>query len=227
MWSKTLPNFSGHSTASFSSCLASSRAPMSSHLTLGFSIRTSLMVDGCMSFSAFLKSSFVTEMEFSTSLGISSASRSTSGSTLLRAAMAASLVRADRSAPAYPWVLSASHFRSTSSARGMPLVWISRISRRPSLSGMPISISLSNLPGLLSASSMELGLLVAPMTTTLPLEFRPSIRDRSWATMRLSSSPLTSSLFGAIESISSMKMMLGAFSSASLKISLSLPSDSP
>ena len=74
---------------------------------------------------------------------------------------------------------------------------------------------------------MELGLFVAPMTTTFPLEFRPSISDRSWATIRLSSSPLTSSLLGAIESISSMKMMLGAFSSASLKISLSLPSDSP
>ena len=137
------------------------------------------------------------------------------------------MVRADRSAPEYPWVLSASHFRSTSSARGMPLVWISRISSLPSLSGIPISISLSNLPGLLSASSMELGLFVAPMTTTFPLEFRPSISDRSWATIRLSSSPLTSSLLGAIESISSMKMMLGAFSSASLKISLSLPSDSP
>ena len=74
---------------------------------------------------------------------------------------------------------------------------------------------------------MELGLLVAPMTTTFPLAFRPSIRDSSWATMRLSSSPCTSLLFGAIESISSMKMMLGEFSSASLKISLSLPSDSP
>ena len=92
---------------------------------------------------------------------------------------------------------------------------------------MPISISLSNLPGLLSASSMELGLLVAPMTTTLPLEFSPSMRDSSWATILRSSSPVTSSRFGAMESISSMKMMLGAFSSASLKISLSLPSDSP
>ena len=106
-------------------------------------------------------------------------------------------------------------------------MWICRISKRPSLSGIPISISLSNLPGLLRASSMELGLLVAPMTTTFPLEFRPSMRLRSCATIRLSSSPFTSSRLGAIESISSMKMMLGAFSSASLKISLSLPSDSP
>ena len=164
---------------------------------------------------------------FRVSLGISSDSRSTSGSTLLRAAMAASLVSADRSAPAYPWVRSASLFRSTSSARGMPLAWICRMSNLPSLSGMLISISLSNLPGLLSASSMELGLLVAPITTTFPLDFSPSISASSCATILLSTSPWLSSLLGAMESISSMKMMLGAFSSASLKMFLSFSSDSP
>ena len=90
-----------------------------------------------------------------------------------------------------------------------------------------ISISLSNLPGLLSAGSMAFGLLVAAITMTFPLASSPSIRDRSWLTTRRSTSPVTSSLLGAIESISSMKMMVGAFSFASLKISLSLASDSP
>jgi hypothetical protein len=43
------------------------------------------------------------------------------------------------------------------------------------LFGTPISISLSNLPGRLSAGSIELGLFVAAITMTLPLAFRPSI----------------------------------------------------
>ena len=41
----------------------------------------------------------------------------------------------------------------------------------------------------------------------------------SWATTRRSTSPVTSSRFGAMLSSSSMKMMLGAFSSACLKMS--------
>jgi hypothetical protein len=85
---------------------------------------------------------------------------------------------------------------------------------------MPISISLSNRPGLLRAGSRALGLFVAPMTTTLPLLASPSIRERSWATTLLSTSPVTSSRLGAMESISSMNTMLGAASWACLKISL-------
>src|SRR5213592_428010 len=45
--------------------------------------------------------------------------------------IAASLQRADMSAPTYPCVKPASSDRSTSFARGMPLVWIWRISSRP------------------------------------------------------------------------------------------------
>ena len=88
------------------------------------------------------------------------------------------------------------------------------MSNLPSSSGIPISISLSNLPGLLSAGSIESGLFVAAITTTLPLDFIPSIRVSNCETILFSSSPETSSLFGAMESISSMKIMLGAFSSA-------------
>jgi hypothetical protein len=50
------------------------------------------------------------------------------------------------------------------------------ISRRPISSGTPISISLSNLPNLRRAASIELGLLVAAITITYPLPLRPSMR---------------------------------------------------
>lgn len=73
---------------------------------------------------------------------------------------------------------------------------------------------------------MELGRLVAAMTTTLDLALRPSMRVRSCETTLRSTSPLVLSLFGAIESISSMKMMAGAFFSASSKAFLRLDSDS-
>src|SRR3989338_3377008 len=72
-----------------------------------------------------------------------------------------------------------------------------------------------------------LGLLVAPMTTTFFLDFNPSIIVNNWATTLLSTSPLVSSLFGAIASISSMKIIEGAFFSASSNISLILFSLSP
>ena len=84
----------------------------------------------------------------------------------------------------------------------------------PRLSGTLISISLSNLPGRLNAGSIAFGLLVAAITITLPLASRPSINDNSCETTLLSTSPVTSSLFGAIESISSMNIIEGAFSLA-------------
>ena len=102
-----------------------------------------------------------------------------------------------------------------------------RMSFLPFLSGTLISISLSNLPGLLSAGSIAFGLFVADMTITLPLASKPSIRESNCETTLLSTSPVTSSLFGAIESISSMNIIEGDFSFASLKISLSLASLSP
>ena len=59
--------------------------------------------------------------------------------------------------------------------KGMFLVWIFKIFNLPPLLGTPISISLSNLPGRLSAGSSMLGTFVAAITTTLPLLCRPSI----------------------------------------------------
>ncbi|BAA30962.1 141aa long hypothetical protein [Pyrococcus horikoshii OT3] len=132
----------------------------------------------------------------------------------------------------FPSFLSPSRILSTSSflksgSIGIPLVWICSISFLPCLSGTPTSISLSKRPGLLKAGSKASGLLVAPITITLPLPFKPSIKASSWATTLFSTSPVTSLLFGAIASISSIKIIDGAFSSASLNTSLNLSSLSP
>jgi len=83
------------------------------------------------------------------------------------------------------------------------------------LLGTPISISLSNLPGLLRAGSRILGTFVAAITTTFPRLFRPSITAKSCATTLLSTSPLVSSLLEAMASISSINTIDGAFFSAS------------
>jgi hypothetical protein len=61
------------------------------------------------------------------------------------------------------------------------------------------------------------GLFVAPITTTCPLPLTPSIKVKSYATTRFSTSPYDFSLFGAIESISSMKRIAGWFFSHSSK----------
>jgi hypothetical protein len=82
----------------------------------------------------------------------------------------------------------------------MFLVWILKISSLPISSGTPISIYRSNLPNLLKAGSIEFGLLVAAITITWPLPFKPSIKVNNWDTTLLSTYPLTFYLFGAIES---------------------------
>ncbi|KAJ7739391.1 cell division control protein 48, partial [Mycena metata] len=84
----------------------------------------------------------------------------------------------------------------------------------------------SKRPNRRGAGSMELGRLVAAMTTTFERALRPSMRVRSCDTTRRSSSPLEPnsvikdayvylSRLGTIESIESMKMMAGEFFSAS------------
>jgi hypothetical protein len=74
---------------------------------------------------------------------------------------------------------------------------------------------------------MEFGLFVAPITITYPLPFRPSINVNNYDTTLLSTSPLTFSLFGAIESISSINIIAGLFFSASSNAFLKFPSASP
>ncbi len=138
-----------------------------------------------------------------------------------------SVHKAATSAPTKPWVSLATASRSTSSASFMFLVWILRIYNLPISSGTPISIYLSNLPNLLSAGSMEFGLLVAAITITCPLPLRPSINVSSWETTLLYTSPWTFSLFGAIESISSINIIAGLCFSAYSNAFLKFPSASP
>ncbi len=145
----------------------------------------------------------------------------------LKTFIAASLVNASKSAPTKPCVKEAILSNLTFLVKGIPRVWIFKIASRPCLSGTLISNSLSNLPGLLNAGSIALTLFVAPTTITFPLDFRPSIIVKSWLTTLLSTSPITSSLFGAMASISSIKIIVGAVFSASSKIVLIFFSLSP
>ncbi len=218
--------FRGHSTDSRISCRRMPIPPTSCQPRSDISTRTSLMAEGSISLRAFSKSWPVTDISSRTSWGMSS-SKDISGRCLRRTFIAASLQRADMSAPTKPLVLSARSSMSTDPSMGMFFTWISRISFRSILSGTPISISRSNLPGLLRAGSMASILFVAPITTTCPLSLRPSIIARSWATTLRSTSPVTSPLLGAMESSSSMNMIEGVLRFASSKISRSLCSDSP
>mmetsp|Transcript_4912 Transcript_4912/g.9399 ORF Transcript_4912/g.9399 Transcript_4912/m.9399 type:complete len:223 (+) Transcript_4912:1301-1969(+) len=140
---------------------------------------------------------------------------------------AASVQRAARSAPTNPCVSRATCSRSTSSASFMFLVWMRRTSILPVSSGTPMSTSRSKRPKRRSAASILFGLFVAAMTMTWERALRPSMSVSNCETMRRSTSPLTLSRFGAIESISSMKMMAGAFFSASANALRRLSSDSP
>mmetsp|Transcript_34392 Transcript_34392/g.110519 ORF Transcript_34392/g.110519 Transcript_34392/m.110519 type:complete len:277 (-) Transcript_34392:715-1545(-) len=200
---------------------------MSSHVTFGTSTTVSRSDDGFDTPRANLKWSWVTAMESSTSASITSSSMSIRSIFSRMHCMAASVQRAAMSAPTKPWVSRAMDSGSTSSSSFMLRVWMRKISRRPFSSGTPMSISRSKRPKRRRAGSMELGRFVAPMTTTFARCLRPSIRVRSCETMRRSTSPLVLSRFGAMESISSMKMMAGEFFSASSKALRRFDSDSP
>mmetsp|Transcript_5131 Transcript_5131/g.7586 ORF Transcript_5131/g.7586 Transcript_5131/m.7586 type:complete len:223 (-) Transcript_5131:797-1465(-) len=141
--------------------------------------------------------------------------------------MAASVQRAAISAPTKPWVSRATASGSTSSSNFILRVWIRKTSIRPFSSGTPISISRSNRPKRRNAGSMELGRLVAPITTTDARCFNPSIKVSICETILRSTSPLVLSRLGAMESISSIKIMAGAFFSASSNALRRLDSLSP
>mmetsp|Transcript_25488 Transcript_25488/g.53020 ORF Transcript_25488/g.53020 Transcript_25488/m.53020 type:complete len:306 (+) Transcript_25488:815-1732(+) len=217
-----MPNFSnisgcstGYCTSSRNSRLTLSSPPMSAHVVVGTSTTVSRNDDGLAWPSAYRKCSCVTAMEDRTSASMLSSSMSMRSIFSRMHCMAASVHSAAMSAPTKPCVSFATASGSTSSASFMLRVWMRKISNRPFSSGSPMSISRSNRPKRRSAGSMVLGRFVAPITTTLARCFKPSINVSSCETMRRSTSPLALSRLGAIESISSMKMMAGAFFSAS------------
>mmetsp|Transcript_14242 Transcript_14242/g.59614 ORF Transcript_14242/g.59614 Transcript_14242/m.59614 type:complete len:277 (+) Transcript_14242:1077-1907(+) len=200
---------------------------MSSQVVFGTSTTVSRSAEGLEMPSAVMKWSLVTAMASRISASISSSSRSMTSIFSRMHCMAASVHSWARSAPTKPCVSLATRSMSTSSSSFMFLVWMRRTSRRPTSSGTPMSISRSKRPKRRSAGSIELGRLVAPMTMMCARLLRPSMSVSSCDTMRRSTSPLVFSRLGAIESISSMKMMLGAFFSASSKALRRLDSDSP
>ena len=200
---------------------------MSAQLVLGTSTTVSRSELGLLWPRLNLKCSIVTAMEESTSASMVSPSMSMRSIFSRMHCMAASVHSAARSAPTWPCVCLEMDSRSTSSASFMLRVWMRRISRRPFSSGTPMSISRSKRPKRRSAASIELGRFVAPITTTEARLLRPSMSVSSCETMRRSTSPDAFSRLGAIESISSMKMMAGAFFSDSSKALRRLASLSP
>mmetsp|Transcript_19099 Transcript_19099/g.43746 ORF Transcript_19099/g.43746 Transcript_19099/m.43746 type:complete len:242 (-) Transcript_19099:775-1500(-) len=126
-----------------------------------------------------------------------------------------------------PCVSRAIWKRSTSGSIFMSFVLILSISWRPSSSGIDISSSLSKRPGRRSADSMTFGRFVAPMTITFEFGLRLSMSVSSWDTIRFSVSPWAWSRFGAMESSSSMNMILGELFCASSNAALRFDSLSP
>ena len=115
-------------------------------------------------------------------------------------------------------------------SRLMGLACILNISLKPLSSGIGTSMSLSSLPGLMTAGSNMSILLVQPIILTLPRGLNPSISARNCIKVLCTSlSPLVpkSTRFAARASSSSMKTMLGAFSFASWNISLTSFAPSP
>ena len=137
----------------------------------------------------------------------------------LTALMAASLIMFARSEPTAPLVASAMASRSTVSSILTSLACTFRISTRPFKSGLSTIILLSKRPGRRSALSKISGRFVAPIIK-IPLELsKPSISDRSWFRVCSRSSfppPYFESRLRPMASISSMKIIQGAFLFASL-----------
>mmetsp|Transcript_21896 Transcript_21896/g.59059 ORF Transcript_21896/g.59059 Transcript_21896/m.59059 type:complete len:449 (+) Transcript_21896:992-2338(+) len=136
--------------------------------------------------------------------------------------MAASFMRLAREAPEKPIVRLAMIPRSTLGDRGLPLQWTARIASRPSLSGRSTGTRRSKRPGRRSASSSTSARLVAAMTMTPWLPSKPSISVRIWLSVcsRSSFPPMPwpePARWRPMASISSMKMMQGAFFFASEK----------
>ena len=149
---------------------------------------------------------------------------------LLAVRSAASLSMFSISAGENPGVLLASTLGSTPSSSGLFLECTLKISSLPTMSGMPITICLSNLPGLSSAGSSTSGLLVAARIMIPVFSANPSISTSSWLRVCSLSSwppPRPAPLLRPTASISSMNTMQGAFFLACSNKSLTLDAPTP
>mmetsp|Transcript_11410 Transcript_11410/g.38915 ORF Transcript_11410/g.38915 Transcript_11410/m.38915 type:complete len:254 (+) Transcript_11410:392-1153(+) len=139
------------------------------------------------------------------------------------ATMAASLSRLARPAPLMPVVRAATASSFTSDPSGLSRACTLRMARRPSRSGRSTGTRRSKRPGRRSAGSSTSGRLVAAMTTTPVSFWKPSISVRIWLSVCSRSSLPPNwprpepARCRPMASISSMKMMHGAFFFASEK----------
>ncbi len=148
----------------------------------------------------------------------------------LTALIAASLIMLARSAPTAPLVASAIASRSTVSSINTSFACTLRILTRPFKSGLSTIIRLSKRPGLKSALSRISGLLVAARIIIPFLPSKPSISESNWFKVCSRSSlppPYFESRLLPIASISSIKIMHGAFFSASLNKSRTRDAPTP
>mmetsp|Transcript_2136 Transcript_2136/g.6376 ORF Transcript_2136/g.6376 Transcript_2136/m.6376 type:complete len:313 (-) Transcript_2136:748-1686(-) len=144
--------------------------------------------------------------------------------------MAASFSMFCIEAPENPGVLRAIISISTSEARGFPRMWTFKIAQRPAKSGRSTFTRRSNLPGRSSAWSRISALLVAAITMTPLLASKPSISTRIWFRVcSLSSLPpaMPAPLCRPTASISSMKIIQGAFFLACVKRSRTREAPTP
>ena len=144
--------------------------------------------------------------------------------------MAASFIMFARSAPTAPLVASAIASRSTVSSISTSFECTLRMFTRPLRSGLSTMTRLSKRPGRSSALSRISGLLVAARIMIPFLASKPSISESNWLSVCSRSSfppPYFESRLLPIASISSIKIMHGAFFSASLKRSLTLEAPTP
>mmetsp|Transcript_9064 Transcript_9064/g.30908 ORF Transcript_9064/g.30908 Transcript_9064/m.30908 type:complete len:209 (+) Transcript_9064:1143-1769(+) len=134
---------------------------------------------------------------------------------LRRAAkMAASFMRFESCAPLKPGVRRAMDSRSTPSSRGRFLACTLRMPTRPGSEGRSTVTLRSKRPGRVRAWSRMSTRLVAAMTITPGLPSKPSISVSSWFSVcsRSSLPPIMPEpRWRPTASISSMKMMHGAF----------------
>mmetsp|Transcript_7789 Transcript_7789/g.15715 ORF Transcript_7789/g.15715 Transcript_7789/m.15715 type:complete len:256 (-) Transcript_7789:1139-1906(-) len=144
--------------------------------------------------------------------------------------IAASLRRFLRDAPEKPGVRRAIISRSTEGSNGFPFACTRRIAARPAKSGRSTITRRSKRPGRRRALSSTSERLVAAMTIMPGLPSKPSISTRSWLSVCSRSSlppAMPAPRWRPTASISSMKIIHGAFFLACSNKSLTLEAPTP
>ena len=147
----------------------------------------------------------------------------------LTALMAASFIILARSAPTAPEVARAISLKSTESSSSTSLECTFKMLIRPFKSGRSTTTRRSKRPGRSSAGSRISGRLVAASTRSPLEDSKPSISESSWFKVcsRSSLPPIRLSRLRPMASISSMKIIQGAFSAAFLNRSRTRDAPTP